>query len=167
MSLAVLINKCLLGLYLLSTNVHPYHVSATEMEYDATKKRVEISSKIFTDDFEEVLYKLYREKIDLSDTAIKPRMTVLINKYIQSHLSLGTDGKVIPLKFYGWEIDHEAVYVYTIANTSAFNVKNIAVANTILYDLYTDQVSIVHFIVSGQRKSTKVTYPQKELSFSF
>ncbi|MFT4092077.1 MAG: hypothetical protein QM640_00465 [Niabella sp.] len=167
MSAVLLINKWLWSLLFCSNLAHPYHVSATEMEYDAVQKRVEISSKIFTDDFEEVLFKLYKQKTDLSDASIRPQMTALITKYIQSHLSLGSDGKVIPLQLYGWEIDHEAVYVYTVANTSHFNTKNIAVANTILYDLYTDQENIVHFIVNGKRKSTKVTCPEKYMSFSF
>ncbi len=167
MSVVLLLNKWLLGFFLFNANVHPYHVSATEMEYDAKSKRVEISTKIFTDDFETVLAKLYKQKADLSNPKLKTQMTVLINKYITTHLTLKTGDKILPLKLYDWEIDHEAVFVYTTAEAPAFNIKSITVENRILYDLFEDQVNIVHFIYKGNRKSSKLVYPEDKLLLSF
>ncbi|MCH5596514.1 DUF6702 family protein [Niabella ginsengisoli] len=164
--MVLLINKWLLSLFLL-TNVHPYHVSATEMEYDAKTKRIEISTKIFTDDFENVLNKLYKQKVDLSDRSVRPQMTALIKKYISTHLSVKSDQKILPLQLYGWEIDHEAVYVYSIANAPSFNPQKINVQKTVLYDLFDDQVNIIHFIYNGKRKSNKLVYPDKEVNVSF
>ncbi|WP_114791813.1 DUF6702 family protein [Niabella yanshanensis] len=167
MSVVLLLNKWLLGLFLFHANVHPYHVSATEMEYDAKSKRIEISTKIFTDDFENVLSKLYKQKTDLSNPRLKAEMTILVNKYITTHLSLKSGDKILAIKLYGWEIDHEAVYVYTIAEAGAFNIKSITVENKVLYDLFDDQVNIVHFIYKGNRKSAKLVHPDTRLSFSF
>lgn len=167
MSVVLLFNKWLLGLLLLNANVHPYHVSATELEYDPRSKRVEISTKIFTDDFEQVLNKLYRQKTDLADPKQKAQMTILVNRYITSHLVLKNNNKVLPLKLYGWEIDHEAVYVYTIAEAPAFNVKSITVENSVLYDLFDDQVNIIHFIYQGKRNSFKLVHPEAEATVSF
>jgi len=137
------------------------------MEYDAKSKRVEISTKIFTDDFEHILAKLYRQKTDLSSKALRPQMTALIDKYITTHLSLKTDNKMLPLKLFGWEIDHEAVYVYTVADAAAFNSKNITVEKTVLYDLFDDQVNIIHFIYNNRRISNKLVYPEKKVQLSF
>lgn len=167
MSVVLLLNKWLLGLFLMTANVHPYHVSATEMEYDAKSKRVEISTKIFTDDFENVLTRLYKQKTDLSNPKLKAQMTVLVNKYITTHLSLKTNDKTLPIKLYGWEIDHEAVYVYTIAEAPSFNAKSITVENKVLYDLFDDQVNIVHFIIKRSRKSSKLVYPEARVLISF
>lgn len=167
MSVVLLLNKWLLGLFLFHANVHPYHVSATEMEYDARSKRVEISTKIFTDDLENMLTKIYKQKTDLSNPKLKTQMTVLVNKYITTHLILKTGEKILPLQLYDWEIDHEAVFVYTTADAPAFNAKNITVENNVLYDLFDDQVNIVHFIYKGNRKSTKLVYPETKVSLSF
>ncbi|MGN7783558.1 DUF6702 family protein [Niabella sp. 22666] len=167
MSVVLLLNKWLLGFFLFNANVHPYHVSATEMEYDAKSKRVEISTKIFTDDFETVLAKVYKQKTDLSNPKLKTQMTVLVNKYITTHLTLKTGDKILPLQLYDWEIDHEAVYVYAIAEAPAFNIKSIMVENKVLYDLFDDQVNIVHFIYKGNRKSAKLVYPETKLSLAF
>ena len=167
MSVVLLLNKWLLGLFLFHANVHPYHVSATEMEYDARSKRVEISTKIFTDDFENVLTKIYKQKTDLSNPKLKTQMTVLVSRYITTHLSLKSGDKVMPLKLYDWEIDHEAVFVYTTAEAPAFNVKNITIENNVLYDLFDDQVNIVHFIYKGNRKSSRLVYPETKMFLSF
>ena len=167
MLVVLLLNKWLLSLFLLGANVHPYHVSATEMEYDAKAKRVEISTKIFTDDFEDILAKRYKQKIDLGDKNLRPKMTELVFKYLNSHLSIQNNGKQLPLKLYGWEIDHEAVLIYTTADVTNFNAKQITIQKTVLYDLFDDQLNIIHFIYNGKRKSTKLAYPETTAHISF
>lgn len=146
---------------------HPFHVSSSEIEYNAKAGQLEISSKIFTDDFEAVLSKLYKTRADFSDKKLKPKMDELVTKYITTHLAVGSNGAFYELKLFGWEVDHEAVYVYTTANPKGFNPKSINVENTILYDLFDDQMNIVHFIVNGSRKSGKLNYPEKKLRFVF
>lgn len=146
---------------------HPFHVSSSEIEYNAKADQLEISSKIFTDDFEAVLSKLYKTKADFSNKQLKPKMDELVTKYITTHLAIGSNGTFYPIKLFGWEVDHEAVYVYTTATPKNFNPKAINVENTILYDLFDDQMNIVHFIVNGSRKSSKLNYPEKKLRFVF
>lgn len=146
---------------------HPYHVSSTECEYNAEEKRVEITSKIFTDDFEAVLSKLYKAKPDFANPALKTQMNELVKRYITTHLALRTNGRLMRLQLYGWELDIEAVYVYTTANASGFDAKNISIENTILYDQFNDQMNIVHFIVNKERKSAKLNYPERKVQFSF
>ncbi|AHF16804.1 DUF6702 family protein [Niabella soli] len=150
-----------------STALHPFHVSASEIEYNAKENRLEISSKIFTDDFEKVLERLYKTKADFNNKTLKPQMNGLVTQYITTHLSVRTNGRLLPLKFFGWEVDHEAVYIYTTAAAPNFDAKNITVENTILYDLFEDQLNIVHFIVNGNRKSSKLNYPERKVGFSF
>lgn len=149
------------------SGMHPYHVSATEIEWNVKESRLEISSKLFTDDFEAVLAKLYKTKTDFADKSMKVQMDELVKKYITSHLSVRNNGKLLPLQLFGWQLDKEVVYVYATASARDFNPKNITVENTILYDLFTDQMNIVHFLVVGDRKSTKLNYPDRKAQFSF
>lgn len=167
MYVVLCLSRWLIHLYLLCANVHPYHVSATEMEYDMYHQRIEISTKIFTDDFENVLAKVYKQKIDLVDKALKPQMTTFIMKYLVSHLAVRNKEKLLTLKLYGWEVDHEAIYIYTTADAPSFDPNNIVVEKTVLYDLFDDQVNIIHFIYNGKRISTKLTYPEKRATISF
>ena len=43
----------------------------------------------------------------------------------------------------------------------------IEITNNIMYDQFDDQVNIMHVIVGGKRKSNKLSYPDKSVSFSF
>jgi hypothetical protein len=146
--------------------VHPFHVSVTEINHNAADKTLELSCKIFTDDFEKVLAKNYKTKVDLAKEELKTAMDSLVKKYVLSHLTINADGRPMKYSYLGFEIESEAAYAYIeISNIST--VSTISIVNTILYDLFDDQLNIIHVTVGGKRKSTKLNYPDKEVSFSF
>ncbi|MFT3903657.1 MAG: hypothetical protein QM727_10805 [Niabella sp.] len=167
--MAIFLNKWLmvpmLAFYLLFSGNsgavrHPYHVSATEMEYNAKEKQIEVSCKLFADDFEDVLTKLYKATSDFSNPALKNEMTALVKRYLTTHLSVRSEGRLLPLEVMGWEMDREAVYVYALAR--ADYLKNVVIENTILYDLFDGQANIVHFVYQGKRTSHKLNYPERK-----
>lgn len=145
---------------------HPIHVSVVELSHNASNRTFEISCKIFTDDFEKVLKQNYKTKVDLINPPDKPAMDSLVKKYIFSHLSLNSDGKPVKLSYVGFEHENEAVYGYVQAdNISA--VKKVDITVKLMHDLFNDQLNIIHVIVAGERKSTKLDYPSTDASFSF
>ena len=148
------------------TSHHPFHVSTTEINHNASDKTLEISCKLFTDDFESALVKQYHTKADLSAVNMKTAMDTLVKKYINGHLMLNADGKTLVMKYLGFEKESEAVYAYLqVDNVSS--LKKIEVTDSILYELYDDQIGIIHFIVGGNRKSTKLDYPDTKAIFDF
>ena len=52
----------------------------------------------------------------------------------------------------------EAVYSYVQVDNVP-SVKNVEFTDKLMQDMFTDQVNIVHVIVKGERKSTKLDYP--------
>jgi len=151
---------------------HPFHVSVVEINHNASDKTIEISCKIFTDDFEKVLVQNYQQdgahktKVDLINPPDKAAMDTLVKKYIISHLFLSTDGKPVQLSYIGFERENEAVFSYVQAD-HVIAVKRIDITNKLMYDLFTDQVNLVHVIVGGNRKSTKLDYPETTAKFEF
>ncbi len=146
--------------------VHPFHVTVTEINHNAADKTLEISCKLFTDDFEKILAKNYNTKIDLINPPSKAKMDTLVKKYLYSHLSIKANGKPVVFTYVGYENESEAAYGYIeVENISS--VSKLELTNTLLYDMYDDEVSIMHVIVGGNRKSNKLDYPNKEVSFSF
>ena len=91
---------------------HPIFVSVTEIEHNAKEKTLEISCKIFTDDFEKTLRAAYKTHIDLLDEKIKPTMDKFVNDYVQKHLRIAVDGKLVALKYLGFEKIDEGIYSY-------------------------------------------------------
>ena len=147
-------------------NRHPLHVSTTEVNFNSKEKSLEISCRIFTDDFENILAKKFNTKTDLSKPSMQKAMDELIKKYIAAHLSFNVDGKIKKANYIGFEIDHEATNVYIeIVDVNSFKTLN--VSNTLLYDLFDDQMNILHVENGGTRKSARTNYPTATLAVKF
>jgi len=145
---------------------HPFHVSVTEIEHNITDKTLEISCKIFTDDFETILAKNYKTKVDLINPSKKAAMDTWVKKYILSHLSIKANGKPVVLTYLGFENEGEAAYGY-IEVSNITSLSKLEITNSILFDKFDDQMNIMHVIVKGKRKSTKLNYPEKEAVFNY
>ena len=147
-------------------NLHPIFVSVTEIEHNAKENMLEISCKIFTDDFEKTLRTTYKTHIDLLDEKIKPAMDKLVNDYVQKHLKIITDGKVVGLKYLGFEKIEEGIYsYYQVDNISA--PKKIEVTDNVLLEYSTQQMNLVHVTVGGERKSGKLNSSENKLTVFF
>lgn len=145
---------------------HPFHVSVIEINHNAADKTLEISCKIFTDDFEKILAKNYKTKVDLINPSVKAPMDSLVKKYILSHLVISANGKPVSLHYLGFENDQEAAYGYIeVENIPVLN--KISISTNIMYDQFEDQVNIMHVIVNGNRKSTKLNFPDTEAEIVF
>ncbi len=156
------------GLFLnpASDNGHPIFVSVTEIEYNAKDKTLEISCKIFTDDFEKTLRQNYKTHIDLLQPKDKSAMNNLVNDYVQKHLQIKLEGKSVSLQFIGYEQQEEGIVsFYQVNNITA--LKQLAITDNILFEYKKEQISIIHVLVNGNRKSTKLINPEDKASFEF
>ena len=145
---------------------HPFHVSNTEINYNAVDKNLEISCKIFTDDFESALEKTYKQKADFSNKSMESQMEKLVKQYMKDHLAIHVDKKQMLLTYIGYEVDREAVNIYLESPYINFP-KTVIVQNTLNYEVYDDQISIIHVIVNGKRNTKKITFPAKLETFNF
>jgi hypothetical protein len=93
-------------------------------------------------------------------------MNPLVNSYIQKHFNIKANGKTVPLEFLGFEQHEEGIIAY-------YEVKNIAVVTTLditsnlLYEYKDQQMGIIHIMVNGSRKSTRLNNPDEKASFTF
>jgi hypothetical protein len=147
---------------------HPFHVSTTEINHNAKDKTLEVTCRIFTDDFEAILEKNYKTKVDLTHPAAAEKATIdkIVSDYIKKHLQLKADGKQVTLSYLGYEIDNDAAAVYLEVDNIP-SVKKVETTDSILYDQFDDQIRIIHVIVGGNRKSDKLDYPDTQAVFQF
>jgi hypothetical protein len=145
---------------------HPIFVSVTEIEHNAKDKTLEISCKIFTDDFEKTLREAYKTHIDLLQPKDKNAMNKLVSDYVQKHLQVKVDDKAVALQFIGYEQEEEGIVsFYQVNNIPA--VKKLDITDNILFEYKKEQISIIHTHVNGNRKSTKLVNPEEKASFEF
>lgn len=146
--------------------LHPFYVSVTEINHNKQTGSLEITCKIFADDMEEVLKKNYKTAINLSAPNQQAQNDRYITDYITKHLNVTANGKMAKLAYVGFEKDSESVYCYfEVSNIPS--IKKLDVTNSLLQDLTSDQINIIHVTVNGHRKSYKLDYPHKQASFTF
>ena len=145
---------------------HPYYISVVEINHNASARMLEISCRIFTNDFEETLEKNYKTKVDLVNPTDKGAMDKLVNDYIRKHLSLRVDSHPEDLSYVGFEKQDEAIYSYFEVDNIA-SPKKIDVTNSILHDFSDQQINIIHCVVGGKRQSTKLDFPKTEANFNW
>ena len=147
-------------------NTHPIYVSVTEIEHNVMDKTLEISCKIFTDDFENTLRMNYKGIVDLVQPKARAAMDKLVSEYVKKHLLLQIDGNPVVLDYMGYENQEEGIVSFYQVNQIAA-VKKLDITNNILNEYKKEQMNIVHVTVNGKRKSFKLSNPEEKVSFEF
>ncbi|MBS1760396.1 MAG: hypothetical protein JST23_09760 [Bacteroidetes bacterium] len=146
---------------------HPVHIATVEIDHNATDKTLEITCKMFWDDFETILTRMNNKvKVDLTNPKAKTENNQRVFNYIKSHLKLIVDGVAVPLNFLGFEREDIIVYSYLQINNIS-SVKQVDITSSLMYDVFEDQSEIIHVVVNGKRQSTKLNYPSTQANFSF
>lgn len=150
-----------------SNTIHPVYMSVTEIEHNSKEHSLEISCKIFTNDFESQLKKGNSQKIDLLNPELKTKMNALVESYIQNHLKIRVNNNPISkMKFIGFEQVEDAIVSYFEIN-DINKVNSIKIWNTLLYEYSEQQINLMHVTVNGNRKSYKLNNPDNQTEFNF
>jgi hypothetical protein len=145
---------------------HPLYISVTEINHNPKEKILEVSCKMFTNDLEAALEKLSSVHVDLSAGKDKAAGDKLIEAYVEKHLRMKLDGKPVVLHFVGSEKENDGTWSYFQVNEVP-TLKRIDVVNELLYDSFNQQINIMHVTVGGQRRSTRLDYPEANAFFEF
>lgn len=152
----------LFSLLFSAKDMHPYHVGSVEINYNAKTKTFEISARLFLDDLENGLNKKYNQSFRFGDEKSKEAIDKALENYFSEYFKLKNNNKLLKVKYLGYEEDKEAVNVYLESEVTE-EPKKVETAVSLLYNLYNDQMNIVHIIVNGNRKSSKMNYPDRYL----
>lgn len=145
---------------------HPYHVGSVEINYNAKSRSFEVTGRFFLDDLENGLGKKYGGSFHFNDEKYKAKLNEALEKYCSEYFKLKADGKFLKVNYVGYEEDNESVNIFLESETVT-SPKKIEAAVSFLYNLFDDQINIVHLIKNGQRKSEKLTYPNRYLYHQF
>ncbi|MCJ7933309.1 MAG: hypothetical protein MUW56_06640 [Chryseobacterium sp.] len=146
--------------------VHPYHVGSVEINYNSKSKTFEVTGRFFLDDLENGLSKKYGSPFHFNDHQYKAKLNEALQKYCQEYFKLKADNQFLKINYVGYEEDHESVNVF-LESEALGSPKKVEAAVSFLYNLFDDQMNIVHIIVDGQRKSEKLSYPNRYLYKQF
>lgn len=145
---------------------HPYHVGSVEINYNQKSKTFEITGRFFLDDLENALNNKYGKSLHFNDPKFKTQLNEALKNYSSEYFKLKGNNKFLNVNFVGYEEDHESVNVY-LESEKIDNPKKVEAAVSFLYNLFDDQINIVHIVINGNRKSEKLTYPNRYLFQQF
>ena len=143
--------------------VRKFNFSLTEIKANTSSKTLSVSSKLFIDDLESALQKANKIKFDLSKTTDNKEVQNAVFNYINSHLQIYLDGKMVPLNLVGFETENEVVWIYLESKLNNKEFKSTKIINSILYDFSADQTNLIQYNWNNKNFTEKLTYPNKEL----
>lgn len=137
------------------TAVHKFYVSVTEIEYNEKAESLQIISRVFIDDFEDLLKKRYDQNILLGEEETAG-VESYIKKYLEQKLQIEVNSDSVEINYLGKEYENDMVILYLeVLNVNEF--RTIQVKNTVLMDLYEEQKNLIHVEYRKKIKSLILT----------
>lgn len=147
------------------STVHKYYISNTQIEYVEAQKSIQIITRVFIDDFENVLKQRYDDDLTFDDEDAK-MIDFYTEKYLREKLKISINGKDMPLIFIGKEIEMGIVKCY-LEIEDVGNVQNLEVKNQTLFDLFEEQQNIIKLNINSQKKSFVLTKQNDKAVLNF
>ncbi len=145
--------------------LHAYHSTITELRYNAEKKQIELSVKVFTDDFEKALSQGQPTAVNLTDAG--PRPLVLATAYLQRTLQVATPaGAPLPVQVLGMQAENDGYWFYCKVPLPGA-LPGIRLRQAMLLDVFADQMNIVNIEAGGKKQSAlfRVGHEQQVLAW--
>ncbi|MEN9488690.1 MAG: hypothetical protein RL494_955 [Bacteroidota bacterium] len=146
----------LVTISLSSFAIHKFYVSIYQINYVSEKKMLQITSRIFIDDLNDVLKLKYGQKTHIGEATETVEDLALMKKYIADHFSIKINGQQKGIHYLSKELEGNVVICY-------YNVKEIAkiktfeIQNTTLFDLNSEQQNIIQTTIYGKKESLVLT----------
>lgn len=150
----------------LFTLFHPFYVSMVDINYNEPGKSLEVSVRIFTDDFEKALKNSCNCKIEWSKPSEKDKLDLLVNNYVKSHLAFTIDGKTVNLQFAGFEAEDASTWNYfEVKQVGKF--KKLEITSDLMYDISDLQTNMFQVKMGNKTLTDKLDFPNKKMRFTF
>tara|TARA_R110002072_G_scaffold118788_1_gene251333 strand:- start:268 stop:771 length:504 start_codon:yes stop_codon:yes gene_type:complete len=134
------------------TAMHKYYISVTQVNYIQEKQSLQITSRIFIDDFENVLRERYDGNITLA-VKDEPQTTDLyIEKYLKEAITIKINNQKVKVVFIGKEYDGDIMRCY-LEVEGVKNIQSFEISNKILFDLFEEQQNIIKTKINSKEKS--------------
>lgn len=139
---------------------HPFYFSFAEFEYNSSEKSLQGSIKIFINDLEQSLKKSSGQKIDLLHVKDTTAVNSILHRYLNSNFSIDVSGAILKSTFVGFENEGDVVYLH-VEFPNCAEPKLISLVNTILCDFSEVQTNFTTIRIRNQKKTIKLTNPDK------
>jgi hypothetical protein len=159
-----------LGLFfcLALSSFHKFYLSVSEIRYSSADKTIQVTSRIFIDDLEQLMEDRYGITAHWLTPKQHPGAQGLLEKYLAQRFVLKRDGKILPLKLLGLKEQNDVFVLFMEFPVDNWEqAKQLSVQNRVLMDLFEEQQNVVHLYLKGKKSSTVLDRYRPELVQEF
>ncbi|WP_019037991.1 DUF6702 family protein [Psychroflexus tropicus] len=155
-----------LSFSILGSGAHEFYLSVTDITYIEEEKTIQIISRVFIDDFENVINTRYQKDFKLIPRLEVEEIDDYVEKYIRDKFSLETGDGLLKYKYLGRKYEDDMVYLF-LEIEEVRNFDYLTVKNSILTDLFEDQKNMIHFKSGDFKKSFILEKGQLERQINY
>ena len=159
-----LINSLLL-IFLLGalTSFHKFYLSVSEFRYSDQDQTLQVTSRIFTDDLEQLMEDRYGITSHWLTPKQHPSAQAQLEKYLTQRFVVKQDGKTLPLKLLGLKEQNDVFVLFMEFSVTDWDqAKQLSVQNRVLMDLFEAQQNVVHFYLKGKKSSVVLDWDRPQ-----
>ena len=145
---------------------HPVHVSVTNVDLDPVGGKVELSVKIFSDDFQDLILHKYGVQLNIVEQEDPGDGISAVNRYIQEALQLVFNGKeTADLQFVESKLNEEAIWLFYRYEHPG-RIRKVDIVNRVMLEKFNDQTNLMIVSFNERQNGYKLDNKTTELSFN-
>lgn len=142
----------LIFIVLSAISYHRFYTSIFQINYVPQKKMVQITTRIFIDDFNDALKNQYHKTTFLGTNKETQDDINLMKKYVSEKFKLTVNGKFETMNYLSNEKEDNVLICYFKINDIS-KLKSLKIENTILTEVHSEQQNIIQFNNNGTKSS--------------
>lgn len=139
-------------LIFVQATTHPYYVSSLEIDYRPDRAALQITMRVFTDDWQLILNTHYDKSLRLDPDTDTEQVVIYSTEYLQQHLELNLNGIDVTPSVLGREYQNDQLVLY-LEVAGVTEIQALVVSNRILFAELEGQQNIVRIKTPTKRKS--------------
>jgi hypothetical protein len=142
----------LIFIMLTAASFHRFYTAIFQINYVAEKKMVQITTRIFLDDFNDALKNKYHKTTFLGTDKETHDDINLMKKYVSEKFKLTVNGKFETMNYLSNEKEDNVLICYFKINDIS-KLKSLKIENSILTEVHPEQQNIIQFNNNGSKSS--------------
>lgn len=122
--------------------LHEFYVSLTEIRYNPSTERMEVSMRIFSDDLDRALLQRTGIETQLGSELEAPSADSLLSAYLLECFSLQINGENAEFHYLGKEPETGAIWCY-LESEPVSRPQTVTIVHELLIEIFPEQVNIV------------------------
>ena len=148
----------LLGIAFLCSSfaIHKFYMAIYQVNYVPTKKRIEITARLFVDDLNVVLEKKYHKKTALGLPNESTEDEALMKKYLSEHVFFKVNGSKTPFQYLSKELQSNVLVCY-LKISDVPKITSLEIINDAFIEQFPDQQNLIQSTIYGKKNSLLLT----------